>query len=749
MCQRARVLLLALAWVLLCALSTPAAAQTISGFERGDCNADNTFNVADMIYLLVDLFANGPASPCEDACDTNDDGALNLSDAILGLDYLFGSNVPLPQPASSCGMDPTLDALACASAPCTIATVVSEGVHTLPSGRVGQTYSGWLPVDYQQEVSWQTTGPAQVIQDRIPYVEYGVPAGAQLPSGLQIDSGTGEIFGNLADPGFHEFTIWARRSNGEAILYDVQLASFSVDDTEIIAGQDLAIPGPWTITTVDLAFTYQHQHPWPTSYPLWMCSPTVPPAVVVIDKPVRVYRPDPAGGPYPVVLFHHGTGFEHDDYSNLLEHVASHGFVCVSVRDPYSFDDYPLYYCWGGHEEAARVLLATREFIADQSSQPGSPLAGVVDSSRWFYAGHSRGGAAAIIASEWDRDTHGVVALQPTDAKGDSWLGNTTRWQTLPETPVLSVSAEQDFDVVFPWAERLLERFPGAATQVTIYGGCHGFTSDTNDSGCNTCTWNQAPPWLDYCKYIERDLQHDLTRQFVTAFLRRHALGDLSVEGILYGDEYQTSALVGVAHRRNLATAIRVDDFEHYPMNSLGYLNSTSGGSVGPGACYDQPLNPPAPITPIQNLIVTMQAPPSQTTFETPVGTLGAPLDASSHRTLKFRIKNADRWGSVDNFGFVWLDFQVALMDEDGDIAALDVSSRLPSTTFHPLPDPSTINVRMKYQRFFNVTLPLSDFTVQNSDLDLDRLLQIDWSWAAGPGTNTTPIIALDDVLFE
>ncbi len=82
---------------------------------RGDSNDDGMVNIADAVFLLSSLFPTGAGVdlPCEDAADANDDGTLNIADAIATLQSLFGSPpAPLPSP-TSCGVDPSADALGC------------------------------------------------------------------------------------------------------------------------------------------------------------------------------------------------------------------------------------------------------------------------------------------------------------------------------------------------------------------------------------------------------------------------------------------------------------------------------------------------------------------------------------------------------------------------------------------------------------------------------------------------------------
>ena len=84
-------------------------------FERGDCNDDGNFDIADPVSVLAFLFPVGPPAPvvCEDACDANDDASFDLSDVYTMLDYLYGSGDPLPEPFGECGTDETDDSFDC------------------------------------------------------------------------------------------------------------------------------------------------------------------------------------------------------------------------------------------------------------------------------------------------------------------------------------------------------------------------------------------------------------------------------------------------------------------------------------------------------------------------------------------------------------------------------------------------------------------------------------------------------------
>ncbi len=86
-------------------------------FKRGNANADARIDIADAIFVLTHLFAQGPAPNCRDAADANDDGTIDIADAVKILAHLFAQAGPLPEPFGVCGADPSSDTLDCGSFP--------------------------------------------------------------------------------------------------------------------------------------------------------------------------------------------------------------------------------------------------------------------------------------------------------------------------------------------------------------------------------------------------------------------------------------------------------------------------------------------------------------------------------------------------------------------------------------------------------------------------------------------------------
>ncbi len=80
-------------------------------FIRADSNSDGTLDISDPVRTLEALFVDGARLLCLKSHDSNDDGVVDLSDAVFSLFFLFQGGVAPGTPFSSCGEDPTEDAL--------------------------------------------------------------------------------------------------------------------------------------------------------------------------------------------------------------------------------------------------------------------------------------------------------------------------------------------------------------------------------------------------------------------------------------------------------------------------------------------------------------------------------------------------------------------------------------------------------------------------------------------------------------
>ncbi|MFP6739913.1 MAG: hypothetical protein VCD34_14370 [Planctomycetota bacterium] len=75
-------------------------------FLRADSDDNGVVNLTDAIFTLNYLFLGGGEPACLDASDTDNNGLVQLTDAIFLLNYLFlGGGAP-PAPTNRCGLDP-------------------------------------------------------------------------------------------------------------------------------------------------------------------------------------------------------------------------------------------------------------------------------------------------------------------------------------------------------------------------------------------------------------------------------------------------------------------------------------------------------------------------------------------------------------------------------------------------------------------------------------------------------------------
>ncbi|MBI4584055.1 MAG: hypothetical protein HY717_08535 [Planctomycetes bacterium] len=88
---------------------------TFNHFIRGDSNSDLAVDQSDAVYTLEYLFLGGPPPGCLDGADANDDGDVDVSDPIRTLEVLFLGRGEIPPPKGGAGEDPTPDVLGCRS----------------------------------------------------------------------------------------------------------------------------------------------------------------------------------------------------------------------------------------------------------------------------------------------------------------------------------------------------------------------------------------------------------------------------------------------------------------------------------------------------------------------------------------------------------------------------------------------------------------------------------------------------------
>lgn len=165
--------------------------------------------------------------------------------------------------------------------------------------------------------------------------------------------------------------------------------SVAAGNSLYVGGGDPYLPGELHVRTVSLA----------------RCEQGAP-------VPLIVHSPEQPGR-YAVVQFHHGFILPTRYYSEILRHLASHGFVVVAPQ-MYPADSIPL-----GKPTAAEEAAEAIEVMNWVQSRL-SEVSGVsADTSRLGLAGHSRGGKVAwTIAARAPERVVSIAGLDPVDGTG-------------------------------------------------------------------------------------------------------------------------------------------------------------------------------------------------------------------------------------------------------------------------------------------------------------------------------------------
>jgi hypothetical protein len=71
----------------------------IYGYVCGDANGDAAVNISDAVYLIAYIFSGGPAPNPLLSGDANCDSSVNISDAVYLIAYIFSGG---PAPCASC-----------------------------------------------------------------------------------------------------------------------------------------------------------------------------------------------------------------------------------------------------------------------------------------------------------------------------------------------------------------------------------------------------------------------------------------------------------------------------------------------------------------------------------------------------------------------------------------------------------------------------------------------------------------------
>jgi dienelactone hydrolase len=210
--------------------------------------------------------------------------------------------------------------------------------------------------------------------------------------------------------------------------------------------------------------------------------------------------PDTAGGPYPLVVFAHGSGGLGTEYFPMLRSWAAAGYVVAAPEFPVaasgpdgrqgdssSIEDL-------ANQPADMSFVVTQLLAANASL--ASPLHGLIDPNRIGAAGHSLGAMATLALTEntccHDERLKAAVVLAGREAPfGSGVFFNRIR------TPLLLVHGDADGTVAYSEGRKIYNDAPPPRYILTLAKGGHATMYDPFDGPAAQLTSRLTVAFLD------------------------------------------------------------------------------------------------------------------------------------------------------------------------------------------------------------------------------------------------------------
>lgn len=463
-------------------------------------------------------------------------------------------------------------------------------------------------------------------------------------------------------------------------------------------------------------------------------SPTVPAQMQTLPVKATVRYPAQStgidapfqAGTFPLALMMHGNSGvanSFEGYTYLLEHLAGHGFIAMSVHaDPGMMI-----------EVRARGILHHLGVMLQRNTDPGV-FQGHVDLGNIGIMGHSRGGEAVIRAARINADE----GLGWNLKSGINLAGTDFHHFGSAGIPLLTVYGANDGDVAGWWPDHTgfnnYDESSRPRSLVFVYGATHNRFNELWGTEGGTLVASDVP------NLVSTTAHRDVMRGYATAFLQMHC------QGLSEQVEYFTGALKPAAvsalqvHTSHQEPGGRVlDDFEQVPPDPSA---NTLGGPVASGSL----VSPPA-----EDALRTLDSHSPHVTsgvrfaWNISSGTYLSTLpagqrDVSGFAALSFRV--TQRYGSVQNPAGQAQDLYVRLTDGAGNSRAIRAGA------FADVPFP--------YERGYTdhiksalktVRIPLASFVVAAAGaavIDLTDVVSVGFDLSARP----TGEVEVDDIEF-
>ncbi|MDI2127311.1 alpha/beta hydrolase family protein [Yinghuangia seranimata] len=243
---------------------------------------------------------------------------------------------------------------------------------------------------------------------------------------------------------------------------------------------------------------------------------------------------DKTEGKYPVVVLAPASWVGFDYFDWIIGYLTSHGYIVLSYYPPNILSTDP-------YMHVTNIKAGISRVISDNSAF-GSPIKGIVDTTKVAAAGASLGGAGALAAAAQDSRIDAVVALTPGYDPADLDTYNRVEADTRNiHVPTLIESGQND--CISPGAgKRYYNDVPGAFKEyVEIAGANHvQFLDEQGTQIAIPGVPQDCTPGVSY------DSQHATGDVYATAFLEYYLKGRTQFGTYLFGAHAQADRAAGV-----------------------------------------------------------------------------------------------------------------------------------------------------------------------------------------------------------